>query len=81
MKVLITGGAGFLGLHLARYFSRKKFNIYLLDIAKFNKKEYPKGSHFLKRDIRTIKLVNKLFKEIKPDFVFIFLSSDGTCKV
>ena len=69
MKVLITGGAGFLGLHLARYFSRKKFNIYLLDIAKFNKKEYPKGSHFLKRDIRTIKLVNKLFKEIKPDFV------------
>ncbi len=48
MKVLITGGAGFLGLHLAKYFSRKKSDIYLLDIVDFDKNEYPKKSHFIK---------------------------------
>lgn len=53
MKVLITGGAGFLGLHLARYFSKKGFNIYLLDIADFDRKEYPKNCHFIKADVRS----------------------------
>lgn len=52
MKILITGGAGFLGLHLARLFSKKKYQVYLLDIADFDKKEYPKNCHFIKADVR-----------------------------
>lgn len=69
MKVLITGGAGFLGLHLARFFSKNKYEIYLLDIADFDKKEYPKDCHFIKVDIRDAQSINRLYKEIKPDFV------------
>ena len=69
MKILITGGAGFLGLHLARFFPQNKYEVYLLDIAEFDKNEYPIASHYLKCDIRNLKLVNKLFNEIKPDFV------------
>ena len=68
MKILITGGAGFLGLHLAKYFSKKKFDLYLLDIADFDKKEYPKKCNFIKGDITHKQLINRLFKEIKPDF-------------
>jgi nucleoside-diphosphate-sugar epimerase len=52
MKILITGGAGFLGLHLARYFSKKKYFVYLLDIADFDKKEYPRNCYFIKADVR-----------------------------
>jgi len=52
MKVLITGGAGFLGLHLAKYFSKKKFDVFLLDIGDFDKNEYPRNCHFIKSDIR-----------------------------
>ncbi len=67
MKVLITGGAGFLGLHLARFFSKNKYEVYLLDIADFNKKEYPKNCHFIKANIRNKILMFRYVKEI--DFV------------
>lgn len=69
MRVLITGGAGFLGLHLAKYFSKKRFDVYLLDIADFDKNEYPKNCYFFNIDIRDYKSVNLLFKKNKLDFV------------
>ncbi|MDO9027489.1 MAG: NAD(P)-dependent oxidoreductase [Candidatus Roizmanbacteria bacterium] len=69
MKVLITGGAGFLGLHLARFFSKNKYEVYLLDIADFDKKEYPKSCHFIKVDIRDVQSINRLYKEMKPGYV------------
>lgn len=69
MKVLITGGAGFLGLHLAKYFSRKKYLIYLLDIHSPDIREYPKGVRFYKCDIRDKRSLDKIFREVKPDFV------------
>ena len=67
MKVLITGGAGFLGLHLARFFSKKIYIVYLLDIADFDKKEYPKNCHFINADIRNKTLMYRYIKGI--DFV------------
>jgi len=69
MKILITGGSGFLGFHLVKFFSKKNFQTYILDIAQYDKKEYPKEITFYKCDVRNKKLVNKIFKEIKPDYV------------
>lgn len=69
MKVLITGGAGFLGLHLAKYFSKEKKEVYLLDIHNPDMREYPKKVVFLKADVRDKKLLNKIFKEVRPDYV------------
>lgn len=40
MKILITGGAGFLGLHLASYLNKKNHKITLIDIHAFDKSEY-----------------------------------------
>jgi len=64
MKILITGGAGFLGLHLARLISSKNGGISrdlsLLDIAPFNKKEYPKNCRFIQADIRDVQSIKRL---------------------
>src|SRR5690606_31997066 len=59
MEVLITGGAGFLGLHIARYFSQKKWDIRLLDIAPFPKEEYPKGTEYIQGYVRDKKKVEE----------------------
>jgi len=68
MKILITGGAGFLGLHLAKYFSEhfvgNKDFCSLLDIAEFDKKEYPKNCHFIKADIRNSTLMYQYIKSM-----------------
>lgn len=64
MKILITGGAGFLGLHLALFFAKKNHNVILLDIGKFERGEYPKNCKFITADIRNKKLVNSLTRNI-----------------
>lgn len=63
MKILITGGGGFLGLHLARYFSRKKIPLTLLDLHGLNKNEYPNGCKFVIGDVRDKKLIDKLTRQ------------------
>ena len=63
MKILITGAAGFLGLHLAKFFDKKGYDLILLDIADFDKKEYPKACKFVKADVRDIQSINRLVKE------------------
>ena len=62
MRVLITGGAGFLGLHLARFFHTKKWNIRILDIAHFPEEEYPEGTEYLQGDVRDYENVNLAIK-------------------
>ncbi len=62
MRILITGGAGFLGLHLAHYLSKKKQEVTLVDIADFEKKEYPRSCHFALADIRDVQSIKSLTK-------------------
>lgn len=52
MRAFITGAAGFLGLHLTRYFSKKGAKLTLYDIAPFPKDEYPRGAKMVKGDVR-----------------------------
>lgn len=40
MKVMITGGAGFLGINLVRYLLERGHQVVSLDIAPF---DYPEG--------------------------------------
>jgi len=62
MKVLITGGAGFLGLHLARYFHAQKHQVSLIDIAEFPKEEYDAKMDLIKGDIRNLEVLRKSMK-------------------
>ncbi len=65
-KVLITGGAGFLGLHLALGSAKRKekYNLVLTDIADFEKSEYPKNVTFVKADVRDKTLMEEYIKKV-----------------
>jgi len=56
--IAITGGAGFLGYHVANYCARKgEDDCVLLDIAAFDESEYPKAATFVEADVRDAQAV------------------------
>lgn len=70
MKILITGGAGFIGSHVVKLFVNKypNYQIYNLDMLTYAGNlenlqdiEDKKNYHFIKADIRNVHEVNKLF--------------------
>lgn len=62
MKILITGGAGFLGLHLASYLYKKGCKLRLIDIQQFDKKEYNKNYSLALCDVRDRKKLDAFIK-------------------
>ena len=48
-NILITGAAGFIGFHLAKYYSEQEYNIWILD-------NLQKNENFLDKDFK--KLIN-----------------------
>lgn len=74
MKVLVTGGAGYLGSVLTNKLLEKGYSVTVLDVAMFGAEGLlphigSKNFSFLKGDIRDKKLLQSLFKE-KFDTVF-----------
>lgn len=76
-KIIITGGAGFIGGRLVDFFLKKNFSVMNIDkltyaanisaIKKFN--NYSKY-FFVKTDINNSKLIKKVFNDFKPHAVF-----------
>jgi UDP-glucose 4-epimerase len=69
-KYLITGGAGFIGSHIAQYLSEDGHSVTVLDSLRtgFQSNLEDMNIQFIKGDIRDESLVNKLVKEV--DYVF-----------
>jgi len=67
---LVTGGAGFIGSHIAEELSRKGYNVRILDNFSTGKKENLEGikAELIKGDIRDFSTVKKAMKGI--DYVF-----------
>lgn len=63
-KILITGGAGFLGYHIANILAKKGHELRLLDIADYVKEEYPAGVEFLNGDIRDTEVLKKAIEGV-----------------
>lgn len=64
MRVLITGGAGFLGLHLTHKLTEKGHQVALVDIADYHPDEYPAGVTFHHGDVRDPKRLHELMDGI-----------------
>lgn len=61
-KVLITGGAGFLGVHLARKLIKENYEVTLLDLADLDAKDLIGKIKFVKCDIRNKNKVDEAIK-------------------
>ena len=78
MRLLITGGAGFIGSHVVKHFVKKysNYQIFNLDVLTYagnleNLKEIEKYSNysFIKEDIRNLISIKSLFKKYQFDSV------------
>jgi len=69
-KILVTGGAGFIGSHLVNDLVKLKNNLVVIDNLSSGKKEniHPKAT-FYKADVRD-KNISKIFRKEHPNIVF-----------
>ena len=64
MKILITGGAGFLGINLIRYLFERGHEILSLDVADFNYPDMKDKITVIKGDIRNRETVKKALEGV-----------------
>lgn len=79
-KVLITGGAGFIGSHLSNKLSENNFDVLAVDnLSKGKKENLNRHITFLNQDIRT-KIFIKTFQNFKPDYLFHLAAQTSLAK-
>lgn len=64
MKLAITGGAGFLGYHLCNQLLDKYEEIYVIDTAPIDLREYPGNIRYFNADVRNQDQLNKIFSGV-----------------
>ncbi|MBI2298767.1 MAG: NAD(P)-dependent oxidoreductase [Armatimonadetes bacterium] len=69
MKLLLTGGAGFLGYHVANDLAEHGFTSVLFDLAAADLGEYPAGTTAVVGDIRDRPALDRAIAEHRPDLV------------
>lgn len=71
-KALVTGGAGFMGSHLAEHLAEKKgYDVVVLDdLSGGFRDNVPASSHFVEGSITDHELVDRLFAEHRFDYVY-----------
>ena len=76
IKILVTGGAGFIGSKLSKHLLDLGFNVYIIDnLTTGFKKNIPYGSNFIKGDLSNDLVYKKIPKDIKYIFHFAGQSS------
>ncbi len=68
--ILVTGGAGFIGSHVAEAFLAKGYQVSILDNLSTGKQEYvPAGAQFFEADITDRSRMHELITTLKPDAI------------
>ena len=76
MKVLVTGGAGYIGSHMVRVLIQAKHTPIVLDnLSTGHKESVPEAALFFKGDLKNLKDVEAVFKKYKIDAVMHFAAS------
>jgi UDP-glucose 4-epimerase len=70
MKILVTGGAGFIGSHVADALLGSGHEVLILDdLSTGRRQNVPERAKFVEGDIRNGELVAKVFVDFQPDVV------------
>lgn len=70
MRILVTGGAGFIGSHVAEGFLQSGHDVAVLDNLSTGFREYiPGDAAFYEGDIRDAEFLKKVFGDFRPDVV------------
>lgn len=70
MKILVTGGAGFIGSHVAEMYLKKGHQVGILDdLSTGSRENIPHGAKFFETDIRDFKTVDRILSEEKFDVI------------
>ena len=72
MKILVTGGLGFIGSHLVESLSKKNHNIMVLTKTLSKRSNIPKSIkkiNIKKIDITNFNKVGKIIETFKPDVI------------
>jgi UDP-glucose 4-epimerase len=78
-RVLITGGAGFIGSHIAEELLSKHEVVVLDDLSGGFIENVPKGAEFVKGNIQNPEFINLLFEYWKFDYVFHLAAYAAEC--
>lgn len=71
MKALVTGGAGFIGSHVAEHLQRRGRQVVVLDdLSGGFRDNIPAGAEFVDGSVTDAALVDRLFAEHQFDYVF-----------
>lgn len=70
-RIIITGGAGFIGSHLTDLIVTKGYEVYVFDdLSTGLESNINKNANFIKVDITNYKKINSLVSKIKPECIF-----------
>jgi UDP-glucose 4-epimerase len=80
MRIILTGGAGYIGSHAAIELIKRNYDVLIIDNLSNSKiqviskmeKIVNKKIEFIKGDMRNLKLLKKIFSDFKPDTVLHF---------
>jgi UDP-glucose 4-epimerase len=71
MKVLITGGAGFIGSAIVPKLQNENYDVYVYDNLSFGNRDFINidDEHFYLGDIRDKETLNSVFQKVSPDVI------------
>ena len=76
MKILISGGCGYIGSVLCHLLSREKINYAVIDnLTNSSVKNLPKNSNFYYGSIQNINVLKKIYKEFNPTHIIHLAAS------
>ena len=74
-RIVVTGGAGYIGSHFCKYAKSKGHQIFTIDNLSTGYKEFVKWGDFFLIDVRESNKLYEIISKIKPNFLVHFAAS------
>ena len=74
-RIVVTGGAGYIGSHFCKYAKSKGHQIFTIDNLSTGYKEFVKWGDFFFIDVRESNKLYEIISKIKPSFLVHFAAS------